>query len=436
MDNASGGLSGETATAATQQLRWTWGFNQNRVLTAIALQAASINPPLITSVTGSPGLGRFLNGDTSVPVTGINMAPTGTTEFWYADGKVFASATKEQQTISGVTATTLTIDTVTTGAVGDGANYLFVVVDAGGSGETVSEPFPVTAGLRIRQALTDNETGAVLRFGREVFSASDDFNIDTQTAFDLTATTDLTPGTRKQNHKVVSGVLTVMSAPEITAADAKFPVIFTQPGQFTLDVRDPLVTDDIDRKFFPAAHWLETGSDEPFVLTSNAAGAADWLSLGGAVPTARFTTALRTTSLTLPSSPMLVDYDGRTGQTAPPSEPVAHSAGTFTPLVAGKYIIEAEFAYTISTGNSSHARAQIALYRDVNAGAGPYTLVSGTQSTSRRKASHTRGFVSMEYILDVATTDRFRIYMWQDSGSSVADARVSQQRATFMVLGS
>lgn len=433
-------LKGEiTAFQRIPTIRWNLNLSSGAdvLLNLCAIEGVQATPvPVILSITGTPGLGRVLNGDTSVPLTGTDLAPTGVTDFHYADGKVFASATKVLQSISAVTDTSLTIDTFVTGAVGDGANYGFVRTDVGGAGEQVSAAFPLTAGLNIRQAAFDNDTLAVLRFGREVFAASDNFILASQTAVSLTATTDLTPGTRKENHKVVAGVLTVMTAPEITAADAKFPEVVVHRDQFVIDVRDPGVADDLDKKLFDGARWWNTGTSAPFGLLDNAPGAADWITEAAATEDGGAAGFIHDTDIVpVPSSPTLIPFAQRTGQTTPPNEPITNVAGTFTPKMNATMLVRAEVSFRLTTVSSSNdGRLRLALYKDVNSGAGPYTEVLYSNSWSEAHNDIRDRQIHFEIIVDMLITDTYQVYLWKDSGTATATAFAFFQRVTFLVL--
>lgn len=435
-------LKGEiTAFQRIPTIRWNLNLSTGAdvLLNLCAIEGTVPTPvPVLLSVTGSPGLGRVLNGDTSVPVTGTNMAPVGTTEFWYADGKVFASATKVMQSISAVTDTSLTIDTVVTGAVGDGANYAFVVTDAGQPGEQISAAFPLTAGLNIRQALYDNDTLAVLRFGREVFAASDDFQLANQTAVSLTATTDLTPGTRKENHRADGNpaTLTVMTAPQIVTADAKFPEIVTHRDQFIIDVRDPTVNDDLNKKIFKGARWWRSDTSAPFGLLDDTPGAANWITETEAADGAVAAGFIHDSDIVpVSGSPTIIPFSDRTGQTAPPNEPITNVLGTFTPTINATMLVQAEVSFRLTTVSSSNdGRLRLALYRDVNMGAGPYTEVQYANSWSEAHNDIRDRQLHFEIAVDMLTTDTYQVYLWKDSGTATATGYGFYMRVTFLVL--
>lgn len=398
---------------------------------------AAVPAPKITSVTGSPGLGRVLNGDTGVAVVGTTFMPPGVTDLHYADGKVFASATKVLQAITVNTDSSITWNTVVTGAVGDGANYIFVRTDVGGGGEQVSAAFPCTAGLNIRQAKYDNDTLAVLEFGREVFAASDNFDLASQTAVSLTATTDLTPGTRKENHKTVGdpATLTVMTAPEILTADAKYPEVTVHSDQFVIDVRDPTIDDDLKKLFFRGARWFRTDTLKPFGLLSNAVGAAVWITEALTVDDAAVGGFIHDTNIVpIPSSPALIPFSDRTGQTPPPNEPVTNVGGTFTPAFKATLLIHAEFSTRATTVSSNDAHLRLAVFKDVNAGAGPYTQVQYSDSRTEVNSNNRDRHMSIRIVVAALTTDTFQIHMWKDQGSATCTAYAHFIRVSFQVM--
>lgn len=97
--------------------------------------------PVITSVNGGS---TAVSNETDLDGIGTDLAPAGTTALYYADGADFGTATLVGQPISAVTDTTWNWDAISLGAIGVGANFLFMVTDEGQPGELVSAAFPFT----------------------------------------------------------------------------------------------------------------------------------------------------------------------------------------------------------------------------------------------------------------------------------------------------
>jgi hypothetical protein len=78
-------------------------------------------------------------------LNGSLFTQPGTFQLWYADGPVFATATKVLQTTGTVTATTAAWPALIQGSIDPtGSTYLFVVTDAGGANEQVSIAYLLT----------------------------------------------------------------------------------------------------------------------------------------------------------------------------------------------------------------------------------------------------------------------------------------------------
>lgn len=131
----------DLASSSNQAGNWDgFGSSWSAVIASFNAGAGAAGPA-ISDVNG----GAYASPDeTNLDVNGSDMNPGGNpTELQYADGPVFATAAKQIQAISGITATTLNWDTINVGSIGEGDNFLFVVTDPGGGGESVSPAFPI-----------------------------------------------------------------------------------------------------------------------------------------------------------------------------------------------------------------------------------------------------------------------------------------------------
>ncbi len=154
---------GVAPAGASFQMDWS-SFNSPFAYVLTTFNVASVTLPTITSVNG----GSFAQpSDTNLDIIGTDLAPTGTTSLYYADGVNFGTAIKSVQNISSITSTTINWDNITLGAVGEGNNYLFVVTDEGGGSEQVSAAFPILVGASqvfVEHVVhtTTGATGAIL----------------------------------------------------------------------------------------------------------------------------------------------------------------------------------------------------------------------------------------------------------------------------------
>ena len=96
--------------------------------------------PYLNSVSD----GEVLHGETGIPVAGWNFGDTqGTSILVLGDSATYSTANKVTQTTTSWADQYLEF-TVDIGALSPGPLYLYVVLDPGGGGEEVSNPFPLT----------------------------------------------------------------------------------------------------------------------------------------------------------------------------------------------------------------------------------------------------------------------------------------------------
>jgi hypothetical protein len=110
-----------------------------------------------------------VDGDNAILSTQVNIAITGTslsggtTALFYADTNVYATATKVQQTVSGVSSTSITWTAVTFGSLtGAATRYLYAITDYGGGGQQVSAAFAITVTVPPAPQITSITGGAVV----------------------------------------------------------------------------------------------------------------------------------------------------------------------------------------------------------------------------------------------------------------------------------
>lgn len=130
----------EAEAGATTDADWD-SFTSSWSAAIASLVSAGAIVPVISDVNGGSTVNEM---DTDLTVNGTDFDPPGTTALYYADDSVFATATKQVQSISAVTDTTINWDSIDLGSIGLGANFLFVVTDEGGAEEAVSAAFALT----------------------------------------------------------------------------------------------------------------------------------------------------------------------------------------------------------------------------------------------------------------------------------------------------
>lgn len=284
-----------------------------------------------------------------------------------------------------------------------------------------------------REAVTDTVTGAVKRIGREGFAASDDFDGATESVVALNDTTDFTLGVLEMHHKVVAGVLTVMSGGEQAAVDAVFPTILTHRSQFVKETRDPTIDDDLDKGIFPGCRWLRQDTTDVFWNRTNTTGAATWDKLADGAPSViEFISFAKDSAASLPTSPTILAFNQTIEQST--SAPFTHDgAGTFTAVRTGTFQFDAEMNWILSSGTTTN-RLMIEIYFSTG---GAYvilpaeTTTAASPSRSRLYRSQLQdGYVLLSTVVAVTSGHTFRLYAWTD-GSSSGTSVANMQRIHF-----
>jgi hypothetical protein len=136
-----------------------WSFSGSYAHAQVCLNESVANPPVITSVDGDNSI---ITTQTNIAIVGTSLSG-GVTALFYADGTNYSTATKVQQTISGVSGTTITWSSVNFGSItGAGTRYLFAVTDYGGGGQQVSAAFAITVSVPPAPAITSLTGGSTV----------------------------------------------------------------------------------------------------------------------------------------------------------------------------------------------------------------------------------------------------------------------------------